>query len=39
MNKKCPKCGRNYGELSNYCTMCGLELEKAISGILNIEVK
>lgn len=29
MNKKCPKCGKNYGELSNYCTMCGLELEKA----------
>ena len=28
MNKKCPKCGRIYGELSNYCTKCGVELEK-----------
>lgn len=31
MSKKCPKCGRNYGELSNYCTMCGLGLEEVKS--------
>ena len=29
MKKVCPKCGKVYGELSNYCTKCGFELEKA----------
>lgn len=27
-NKRCPKCGRQYHELENYCTKCGLELIK-----------
>lgn len=26
--KKCPKCSRCYTELENYCTKCGIELEK-----------
>lgn len=29
MKKRCSKCGRVYGELSNYCINCGIELEKA----------
>lgn len=29
MKKKCPKCGREYGELDNYCRKCGIELVKA----------
>jgi len=28
MNKKCPKCSKQYTELENYCTKCGIELEK-----------
>ncbi len=28
MTKRCPKCGRQYGELSNYCRKCGVELER-----------
>ena len=28
MNKICPKCGRRYTEIENYCTKCGIELEK-----------
>lgn len=28
MNKRCPKCDRKYYELDNYCTKCGIELEK-----------
>ena len=26
--KKCPKCGRQYCELSNYCNKCGIALVK-----------
>lgn len=26
--KKCPKCNRQYGELHNYCSKCGIELER-----------
>lgn len=29
MNKICPKCRRKYTELENYCTKCGIQLEKA----------
>lgn len=29
MKKICPKCRREYTGLENYCTKCGLELEKA----------
>lgn len=28
MKKICPKCKRKYTELENYCTKCGIELEK-----------
>lgn len=28
MNKICPKCKRKYSELENYCTKCGIELDK-----------
>lgn len=28
MRKECPKCGRLYYELDNYCTKCGIELVK-----------
>lgn len=28
MNKKCPKCREKYNELENYCTKCGIALEK-----------
>ena len=28
MRKVCPKCGRVYYELDNYCTKCGFALEK-----------
>jgi len=28
MRKVCPKCGRVYCELDNYCTKCGIALEK-----------
>ena len=28
INKKCPKCNRKYSELENYCTKCGIELER-----------
>ena len=28
MHKKCQKCNKQYTELENYCTMCGIELEK-----------
>ena len=28
MDKICPKCKRKYSELENYCTKCGIELEK-----------
>lgn len=28
MYKKCPKYGRKYYELDNYCTKCGIELLK-----------
>ena len=28
MNKKCPKCRKQYYEHSNFCTKCGLILEK-----------
>ncbi len=29
MNKKiCPKCHRQYTEIENYCTKCGIALEK-----------
>jgi len=28
MRKVCPKCGRVYCELDNYCTKCGFALEK-----------
>lgn len=26
--KHCPKCHKRYYELANYCTKCGIELEK-----------
>ncbi len=29
MNKSCPKCSRQYTEMENYCTKCGIELKKA----------
>ena len=28
MRKVCPKCGSVYCELDNYCTKCGIALEK-----------
>lgn len=28
MKKICPKCRREYGRIDNYCTKCGIELEK-----------
>ena len=28
MNKICPKCGRRYTEIENYCTKCSIEFEK-----------
>ena len=28
MRKVCPKCGRAYCELDNYCTKCGIAQEK-----------
>lgn len=28
MYKRCVKCGRVYTELENYCTKCGIELER-----------
>ena len=28
MKKKCPKCGEQYTEFENYCTRCGIQLEK-----------
>ena len=28
MKKICPTCKRLYSEISNYCTKCGIELEK-----------
>ena len=28
MNKKCGSCGKKYNELENYCTKCGLVLDK-----------
>lgn len=28
MKKVCPKCRKEYTELENYCTKCGIELEK-----------
>lgn len=28
MNKECPKCGRKYYELDNFCAKCGIELVK-----------
>lgn len=28
MRKTCPKCGREYCGLENYCSKCGIELEK-----------
>lgn len=29
MKKICPKCSKEYTEFENYCTKCGIELEKA----------
>ena len=29
MNRICPKCKRKYNELDNYCTKCGIALEKS----------
>jgi len=29
MNRSCPKCSRQYTEMENYCTKCGIELKKA----------
>ncbi len=29
LKKTCPKCHRDYTELENYCTKCGIELQKA----------
>lgn len=26
--KRCPKCGKQYKGLENYCTKCGVQLEK-----------
>jgi hypothetical protein len=26
--KRCPKCGRQYRDIDNYCTKCGILLEK-----------
>ena len=28
MKKICPKCRKEYSELENYCSKCGIELEK-----------
>lgn len=28
MRKECPKCRREYLEIDNYCTKCGIELVK-----------
>lgn len=28
MRKECPKCRREYYEIDNYCTKCGIELVK-----------
>lgn len=28
MKKVCPKCRKEYTELENYCTKCGIELEQ-----------
>lgn len=28
MNKRCPKCNKQYTELENYCSKCGIELVK-----------
>lgn len=28
INKICPTCNKRYTELENYCTKCGIELEK-----------
>ncbi len=27
-NKRCPKCNKQYTELENYCSKCGIELVK-----------
>lgn len=29
MKKICPTCHREYGQLENYCTRCGIELVRA----------
>jgi hypothetical protein len=29
MSKRCPKCSGVYAELDNYCTKCGIALEKS----------
>ena len=28
LNKICPTCGKRYTEMENYCTKCGIPLEK-----------
>lgn len=28
MNRICPRCKRKYNELDNYCTKCGIALER-----------
>ena len=33
MKKICSKCHREYGRIDNYCTKCGIELEKQNSVI------
>lgn len=29
MEKACPACHKSYAEIFNFCTICGVELEKA----------
>lgn len=28
MNKVCPRCGKSFEKLANYCDQCGIELKK-----------
>ena len=38
MKKICPKCRKEYSELENYCSKCGIELEREQLKVLQREI-